>query len=423
MRIAFTTLGCKINQYETDLLRQDLQSRGNSVVPFDAEADVYVINTCSVTAKSDYQSRQVIRSAVKRGQRARVIVTGCYASTRPGEIREIPGVQLVVNNADKAGIADQIMKEASASDIATVPAGISIKALQGRTRSFLKIQDGCDNRCTYCIVPSARGGSRSAMTDAVISEFDRLVQAGCPEIVLTGIHIGTYGTDLRDASNLSALVGSLLARRGIARLRLSSIEANEITADLIGFLGKGLCRHLHIPLQSGDDAILSSMKRKYTSECYRHLLETIANEVPGTALGADIIVGFPGEGEKEFRNTLDLVRQSHLTHLHVFSYSARPGTPAAEMKHQVPDRIKKERNEVLRIEGKKKNLEFRKKFLGNALNVVIEDKPYEETELLSGLSDNYIRVSVIGAKKEHIGKEINVKLEEVTDTVSLGTII
>ncbi len=426
MRIAFTTLGCKINQYETNLMRQDLLSQGNTIVPFDAEADVYIINTCSVTAKSDYQCRQVIRAAVRRGHAAKVIVTGCYAETRPDELKNIPGVDLVIGNRDKATIPHHIMKEVSTSIPEIPPTGsvpVSIKTPQGQTRGFLKIQDGCDNRCSYCIVPLARGGSRSVGFANVVSEFERLVRKGCPEVVLTGIHIGAYGSDLRPVTDLTELLAALISKRGHTRIRLSSIEPTEITAELISYLGPALCRHLHIPLQSGDDTILTAMKRNYTSGFYRVVLEDISQRVPGVALGADVMVGFPGEGEKEFQNTLELVEQSPLTHLHVFSYSPRPGTRAAELMQQVPDQVKKERSETLRELGNKKNFDFRKKCQGSELKVVVEDKKDVHSGLLTGLTDNYMRVLVFGAKNSHIGKELSVKIETVEKEAVLAKIL
>jgi threonylcarbamoyladenosine tRNA methylthiotransferase MtaB len=422
MRIAFTTLGCKINQFETDVMQQDLLSRGNTVVPFDAEADIYVINTCTVTAKSDYECRRVVRSAVRRGNGAKVVVTGCYAETRPDEIKKIPGVELVIGNRDKTVIADHIMSMVSASGADRLPASnVPIKALHSRTRGFLKIQDGCDNRCSYCIVPFARGNSRSAAPGAVLHEFERLVSKGCPEVVLTGVHIGTYGSDLGHGINLTEMLKTLILSRDRTRLRLSSIEPNEITQEMITYLGQGLCRHLHIPLQSGDDAILASMKRSYTSRFYKELLENIAKQVPGIALGADIIVGYPGEGEKEFQNTMRLVEMSPLTHLHVFSYSPRPGTPAAEMKDQVPEMIKKERNASLRTLGTKKKLLFRKLHLGSELQVVVEDKVDPDTGLLAGLTDNYIRVMIYGAKIGDIGKKRNIRINEVKEHGNFGS--
>ena len=240
-------------------------------------------------------------------------------------------------------------------------------------------------------------------------------------MVLTGVHIGTYGSDLGYGINLTELLKTLILSRDRTRLRLSSIEPNEITQEMITYLGQGLCRHLHIPLQSGDDAILASMKRRYTSRFYQELIENIAKQVPGIALGADIIVGYPGEGEKEFQNTMRLVEMSPLTHLHVFSYSPRPGTPAAEMKDQVPEMIKKERNAALRTLGMKKNLLFRKMHLGSELNVVVEDKVDPDTGLLTGLTDNYIRVKIYGAKTGDIGKKINIKINEVKEQDNFGS--
>jgi threonylcarbamoyladenosine tRNA methylthiotransferase MtaB len=423
MRIAFTTLGCKINQYETDLIRQELALRGNTIVPFDAEADVYVVNTCTVTAKSDYQCRQVIRSAARRNRDGKVVVTGCYAATRPEEIKKIPGVDIVIGNKDKAMIHDYIMDTASVPDQA-VPETMKKppKALYGRTRGFLKIQDGCNNRCSYCIVPMARGGSRSVDPGHLMNEFEWLVQAGCPEIVLTGIHIGTYGVDLENGPDLTRLIRALLSKRRGSRLRLSSIEPKEISDGIVDMMGQGLCRHLHIPLQSGDDAILASMKRDYTSGFYRELLEQIKQRVPAVALGADVIVGYPGEGDAEFQNTIDLVEKSPLTHLHVFSYSPRPGTPAADMKAQVPEQVKKERSETLRMLGRTKNYYFRKKCQESILSVIVEDKIDTITGLYTGLTDNYIRVNISGAKEEQIGMEILVRIANVTEGTTGGEI-
>ena len=450
MRIAFTTLGCKINQFETDALQREFLSRGSAIVPFDAEADVYIINTCSVTEKSDYQSRRVIRSAIRRGNGAKVVVTGCYAATQPEEIKKIPGVGVVIGNREKTMIPELLMptfrgqgshpalalaRPAFAQALISagcrlVNAGCKLvggqglgKALHTKTRGFLKIQDGCDNQCSYCIVPIARGGSRSAAPREVMHAFERLVEDGCPEVVLTGIHIGAYGSDLKQSTTITEMLKALIPSRGRTRIRLSSIEPNEITKEMIGFLGQGLCRHLHVPLQSGDDAILGSMKRNYTSRFYLELLETIAKQVPGTALGADVMVGFPGEGEKEFQSTMRLVEQSPLSHLHVFCYSPRPGTSAAGMRNQVPEPIKKERREALRTLGMKKNLSFRKMHLKSELKVVVEDKINPDTGLLTGLTDNYIRVHIDGAKTEHIGKEVKICVKDVKEQGNFGSLL
>jgi threonylcarbamoyladenosine tRNA methylthiotransferase MtaB len=413
MRIAFMTLGCKINQYETEAIRQKMLSQGNTVVPFEADADVYIINTCTVTAKSDYTCRQVIRAATRRGKGARVVVTGCYAETRPEEILTIPGVETVIGNGEKLFIPEYLASSSSSERSVQAAKDLPAQALRERTRGFLKIQDGCNNRCSYCIVPSARGKSRSASPENIMDEFERMTDAGCPEVVLTGIHIGTYGADLEPCTNLTELIARLVDRRGTTRLRLSSIEPRELTSGIIELLGEGLCRHLHIPLQSGDDTILMAMKRDYSAEFYLDLLASIAKKIPGIALGADVIVGFPGEGEQQFQNTLRLINASPLTHLHVFSYSPRPGTPAANMDNQVPESVKKKRSEILRLLGKEKNYSFRKKILDTKINVVVEARSNASKGMLTGLTDNYIRVFIDDVYDDQIGREIPVRLTKV----------
>lgn len=419
MRIAFTTLGCKINQYETDAMRKAAAAEGNAIVPFESEADVYVINTCSVTAKSDYQCRQTIRAAVHRKEGAKIIVTGCYAETRPQEIRSIPGVSLVLGNNEKANITRYVSDPGHAGMARTTGDHVVSRA---RTRGVLKIQDGCDSRCSYCIVPQARGGSRSVPRDEVVKQFVQAVDAGCPEVVLSGIHIGRYGSDLEQRLSLSSLLADLLARRKHARIRLSSIEPNEITDEMVDLAGQGMCRHFHIPLQSGDDSILRSMNRDYTALYYRKLVETIAQKVPGAAIGADVMVGFPGEDERAFLNTRKIIEELPLTHLHVFSFSPRPGTAAAMMKEQVPNTIKKQRNSVLRDLGLRKNLEFRKRFKDRILNVVLEESSRSVEGEGSGLTDNYIRVTVSGVKRGDSGRVVPVVINEVLENDVLGSI-
>lgn len=421
MRIAFTTLGCKINQYETDALRQELVSQGNTEVPFEADADVYIINTCTVTAKSDYTCRQVIRAATRRGKGARVVVTGCYAETRPEEILAIPGVERVIGNREKLSIPAYLAAAFSSSERSVqATRDLPVQALREKTRGFLKIQDGCNNHCSYCIVPSARGKSRSAAPAHIMDEFERMTNAGCPEVVLTGIHIGTYGADLNPCTDLTRLIAGLVNRRGATRLRLSSIEPRELTSGIIELLGKGLCRHLHIPLQSGDDTVLKAMKRDYSAEFYQDLLLSISKKVPGIALGADVIVGFPGEGEEQFQNTLRFIEASPLTHLHVFSYSPRPGTPAADMDDQVPESVKKKRNELLRLLAQEKNYSFRKKILNTELNVVVEAGSDASKGMLTGLTDNYIRVFIDDLDDDQIGRKIPVRITHVDNTSTIS---
>lgn len=420
MRIAFTTFGCKINQYDTEAMRQEVARDGNNiVVPFDGDADVFVINTCSVTGKSDYQCRQAIRSAVRRKQGARVIVTGCYAETRPEEIRSIPGVSLVLGNADKTDIARYCSPQEDGATARDVQAPITT---EGRTRTVLKVQDGCDNRCTYCIVPIARGRSRSIDQGTVRDSFLRAVDGGAPEVVVSGIHIGTYGRDLAPQRTLGGLLKELASVRGSARIRLSSIEPGEISEDIIALLGKGLCRHLHIPLQSGDDKILKAMDRHYSARDYRDLALTLSEKVPGLAIGTDIMVGFPGEGEGEFENTLRLVEELPISHLHVFSYSPRPGTAAALMDGQVSAQEKKLRNKTIRDIGIKKNIHFRTSQVGLTQDVVIED--WVPGQGAIGFTDNYIRVAVPDAGPEIKGKSIKTIIKDVAEerTIALYSV-
>lgn len=419
MRIAFATFGCKINQYETENLRDAAAEEGNAIVPFDGDADVYVINTCSVTGKSDYQCRQAVRAAVRRGKGAQVIVTGCYAETRPDDIRAIPGVTHVVGNRDKGDVLRLVAGPVVPREKA-VPVGAM--GASSRTRKFLKIQDGCDSRCAYCIVPRARGSSRSVPREEVLRSFLGAASSGAPEVVLSGIHIGRYGMDLTPRSSLTELVQELVLQRGNARIRISSIEPREVTPGITDLLGNGICRHLHIPLQSGDDSILSSMGREYTVRDYRKVIDSVASAVPDVALGADVMVGFPGECDSHYENTKKLIEELPLTHLHVFSFSPRPGTPAASMDHQVAESVKRSRNEELRSIGLKKNLEFKKRFLGKRLEVVMEDRVADKEQRLSGLSDNYIKIVVERTEEKRKNKVESIVVQKVDRDGVLGTI-
>ncbi len=416
MRIAFSTFGCKINQFESDELKRSFQSSGNVIVSFEEQADIYVINTCTVTGKSDYQCRQAIRSALRRGSGAKVIVTGCYAETNPAELRKIEGITKIVGNDNKLKLHEYLGFPSVLSSFEATRDSVPLQ----RTRSVIKIQDGCESNCTYCIIPKARGKSRSVPAKTVLAQFQALVQTGAPEIVLSGIHIGKYGRDIAPDLSLTSLLRDLITVRGTSRIRLSSIEPREITAEIIDLLGTGLCRHLHIPLQSGDDQILRTMNRDYSSGFYRKQLENIKKIVPDAALGADIIVGFPGEGEDEYLNTLRMLNESLITHVHIFSYSRRAGTIASQLPNQVSERDKKARSEELRRLGLKKNLEFRRMFVGKTLPVVIEQHSENNDGHFKGMSDNYIRIAVRGVKKSHIGKQINVLIEEASDSKTLG---
>jgi len=398
-RVALKTLGCKVNQYESAGIIEVLKNRGFSIVPFDSEADIYIINTCTVTEKTDYQSRQLVRRAHRRNPLAIIVATGCYAQTAPEKLASLPGMKMVVGTAEKNEIPHLIEsvsgygREVIVSNVASLKGSLSpvpVSQFYGHTRAFLKIQDGCDSFCSYCIIPYARGRSRSLPEDSVISQIKKFKASDYREVVLTGIHLGLYGQDLVPQTSLTKLLKRIEDLAIIDRLRISSIEPVEITDDIISHISdsKMMCRHLHIPLQSGDDTILNSMKRNYTSRQFRNIIEKICIAIPEIAIGIDVMVGFPGEGEKEFNNTRDFLNSIPLAYLHVFPYSRRPGTTAAELTSQVETAAKKTRAKELRTLGREKRNTFNKRFIGETLPVLVEKG--NDPNLLKGYSDNYI---------------------------------
>ena len=399
-RVALTTLGCKVNQYESAEIIEDLRKMGFDIVPFDSEADIYIVNTCTVTGKTDYQSRQLLRRAHRKNPSAAIVATGCYAQIDPDKLASLPGIKMVVGTEAKKEIPRMIGNIAKdgqkviVSDVAFMErlSSTPVDRFPGHTRAFLKIQDGCNSFCSYCIVPYARGRSRSLTEDAVISQIKKFSGSGYREIVLTGIHLGLYGHDIVPRTGLIRLLRRIEYLGSIDRLRISSIEPMEITDEIIAHIGnsKIMCRHLHIPLQSGDDGILTSMKRDYTSRQFRDVIEKICYAIPEIAIGMDVMVGFPGEGEKEFNNTRDFIESIPVAYLHVFPYSRRPGTVAAEIPGQVQEAIKKERARDLRTLGREKRIAFNSRFIGKRLSVLIENRKDRETGLLKGFSDNYI---------------------------------
>ena len=407
LKVAVTTLGCKVNQCESAGISEALLARGMALVPFEEEADCYIINTCTVTGRTDGESRRLIRRTIRRNPAAAVLVTGCYAQRSPEEIAGIPGVRMVAGNAEKTRIPEFIEEMSANGPRIRVgeigkekeivrPAAASFP---GHTRAFLKIQDGCDASCSYCIVPHVRGGSRSIPPEEVLGRISSLGGAGFREVVLTGIHLGAYGRDLQPAADLSSLVRRIAEGSSVERLRLSSIEPREVTDELLALIGNSsgrICRHLHIPLQSGDDAILAVMNRDYDGDFFRGLIEKVRCAVPGIAMGIDVMAGFPGETEAAFERTLRLVEELPVAYLHVFPFSRRPGTPAASMTGQVSQEEKMRRTQRLRALGAAKRRSFAERFLGKTLEVLVEERQDRETRHLVGLSDNYIPVAVRG---------------------------
>jgi len=420
--VAFHTLGCKVNHYETEAIWQLFKQEGYERVDFESISDVYIINTCTVTNTGDKKSRQVIRRAVRKNPDAVICVTGCYAQTSPAEIMAIPGVDIVVGTQDRVKMLDYIEQfKAERQPINGVGnimknrvyEELDVPAFTDRTRASLKIQEGCNNFCTFCIIPWARGLMRSRDPKEVIHQAQQLVNAGYKEIVLTGIHTGGYGEDMKDY-NLAALLRDLEAGvKGIERLRISSIEASQITDEVIEVIkhSKTIVRHLHIPLQSGSNTVLKRMRRKYTMEFFAERLERLKEVLPGLAVTSDVIVGFPGETEEEFMETYNFIKDHKFSELHVFPYSKRTGTPAARMEDQVDEEVKNERVHRLISLSDQLAKEYASLFEGDVLEVIPEEEYKEEanTGLFVGYSDNYLKV-VFPATEAVIGKIVKVKI-------------
>ncbi|MHB1132523.1 MAG: tRNA (N(6)-L-threonylcarbamoyladenosine(37)-C(2))-methylthiotransferase MtaB [Chloroflexota bacterium] len=388
--VALATLGCKVNQAETDDLAAAFARAGFSRADFRKAADVYVLNTCTVTHIADRKSRALLRQARRLSPAALLVATGCYASVSPAQVAEL-GVDLIVPNADKARLVELVLAAGSFSPCAAGVAG------PGRTRAYLKVQDGCDNRCTYCIVPRARGRQRSEPLAALLDAARARAAAGYQELVLTGVHVGAYGRGVENAGvTLAGLLRQLLDATDLPRLRLSSIEPEDVTPELLALWsasGGRLCRHFHLPLQSGCEATLRRMGRRYRAAAYADLVADIRRTVPGVAITADIMAGFPGEDEAEFAESLAFARAVGFAGLHVFKYSPRPGTPAARYAGQVPPAVARARSEALQAVGASSAATFRESLRDQTLSVLFEERQGRHN---TGLTDNYVRVYVAG---------------------------
>ncbi|KUK84098.1 MAG: RNA modification enzyme, MiaB family [Pelotomaculum thermopropionicum] len=432
-KVALCTLGCKVNQYESAVIAALFRERGYETVAFEDRADVYIINTCTVTHLGDRKSRQMIRRAARRNPGALIAVTGCYAQTSPEEILKIPGVDLLVGTRNRARLVDLVetaVKGAGPLNAVTAfEAGdefeeIPVLPAQGRVRAYLKIQEGCSNFCTYCIVPYARGPVRSRRAEKVIDTARELVAAGYKEIVLTGIQTGLYGIDAGGQPALAGLLSRLSGIPGLLRLRLSSIEPNDITPGLVEVLAesKVFCRHLHVPLQSGDDRILKSMGRRYTAGEYARLAEVLRENLPGLGLTTDVMVGFPGETGENFANTCRLIEKISFSGLHVFKYSPRRGTPAAGFAAQVTPEAKEERSRRLIRLGETLSKQFAAAHLGMNLEVLAEQPFGNDGHMYEGLTGNYVRV-IFPADGDLRGQAVRVKAEKLKGNLLSGRII
>ncbi len=434
-KVSITTLGCRSNQYDSTALGQMLREERFETVPFPGPADAYVINTCTVTAKTDSQSRQQIRRALRANPDAVIIVTGCYAQVYPDEVAGVKGVDYVLGNPEKTRIIEYIRKgrrkEGPEKVVGPFEVGtpLSLRASNGydRTRVNLKLQDGCNRRCTFCIVPLARGSSKSLPTIEVLKEIEVLVNKGFKEIVFTGIHLGAYGVDLTPRTSLTHLLKEVEKRSYPCRFRISSIDPDEVTDEVIEVLkgARTVCNHLHLPLQSGDNLILKRMRRPYTREFFTERVERLIKNIPGVSIGADVIAGFPGEGPGEFENTFSLIRDLPVSYLHVFPYSKRRGTPAAEYPDQVKSKTVKMRcNRLKGLDGLKRE-DFYRSFMGCTSQVLIEGKRDRETGMLKGRTRNYIPVLIEDAQASYsrASGELEVRLTDFSSSGMVGHLL
>lgn len=431
-KVAFYTLGCKVNQYETEAMLEMFKKDGYTQVDSEEFADVYVINTCTVTHMSDRKSRQYIRRMKKKNPDAIIAVVGCYSQVSPEEILEIEEVNLVMGTNERRQIVEEIKnldaskKASTVDDIMKVRAfeEIEINQANGRTRAFMKIQDGCDRFCSYCIIPYARGGKvRSRDLESVVNEAKKLADNGYTEIVLTGIHVASYGKDVKDAEvNLLSVIKAINEIEGVKRIRLSSVEPVLMTDEFIDEVSKmpKVCPHYHLSLQSGCDETLKRMNRRYTTEEYKEIVDKLREKMPNVAITTDVIVGFPGETNDEFNKTYNFLSDIKLSQMHVFKYSPRKGTPAATMENQIDPQMKHLRSDKLISLNKKNFNEFATRFIGDEYEVLFEQNV--GSNKYEGLTPNYIRV-VVESNEDIHGKILKTKISDVKDEYVEGILV
>ncbi len=426
-KVAFHTLGCKLNFSETSTIGKQFLKHGFSIVDEKEKADVFVINTCTVTENADRECRQIVRRTLRNNPNSFIVVTGCYAQLRPDEIAKIDGVDAILGSNEKFNLFSYLenfeKKELSCIYVSPTENLDSFNPsyssdADSRTRAFFKIQDGCNYKCSFCTIPLARGKSRSASPEEVISEFKQLLAEGYKEIILTGVNVGDYGSSLsRDHEyNLYSLLKMMLKVEGDYRIRISSIEPNLLTDEILDLTANDerICNHFHIPLQSGSSEILKLMQRRYRIEDYLELIYKAKNRITDLGIGVDVIVGFPGETEENFLETYDFLKDLPISYLHVFTYSERPETKAIEMANAVDPIERKRRSNMLRILSEKKKHEFYQKMVGKELTILFEHE--DRNGMLKGFSSNYIRVKH-SFDQELINKFVKVKIKEVDENI------
>ena len=437
--VAFHTLGCKLNFSETSAISKQFQEHGFMVNEFQNGADIYVLNTCSVTEFADRKCRKLVRDALSVNPEAKVVVVGCYAQLKPKEISEIEGVDLVLGAKEKFNLVHHIEELSHATDKAMVKAGeitevnsfIQAFSHDDRTRTFLKIQDGCDYKCTFCTIPLARGKSRSDTVENVLNNISIIAESGKKEIVLTGVNIGDFGNGTeviegtrskKEAMFIDLITAIENQENGVERFRISSIEPNLCTPEIIEFVAnsKKFVPHFHMPLQSGSNRILALMQRRYKKEVYQERVRLIKESMPHACIGVDVIVGFPGETEEHFLETYNFLNELDISYLHVFTYSERPNTPAATMEGVIDVGERRKRNKMLRILSEKKKRAFYENFKETERTVLVESSKYEGK--LSGYTDNYIRID-LPFDDQLVNKIQKVKLNKIgEDGLMLATI-
>lgn len=432
-RIAFYTLGCKVNQADTASMEAIFRKAGYQVVGFNEQADIYLINTCVVTNMGQRKSRQIINRAVRSNPLALTVVTGCYPQTAPDEVKNMAGVDVIIGNQERGRIVelaeqalaakqDEVLDNVHKITVDTQFEELAAGTETDKTRAFLKIQEGCNQYCTYCIIPYARGPLRSRSLDSIREEVGKLVAAGYKEIVLIGIHLGCYGKEHGGSLTLYDAVKAALSVEGLKRLRLGSLESVEVEPRLLDLMreDKRLCRHLHLPLQSGCDKILHAMHRPYDTARFKELLTEIRNTLPDIMITTDIIVGFPGETDEDFKQTLDFAAECGFAKMHVFPYSKRKGTPAEKMPQQVEDTVKQQRAAALAELDNKMQQQAMEAVIGSNVEVLFE-QPVDDTHI-EGLAGDYLRVLVAGDAKL-CGEIASVKITGRQDDFLTGEII
>lgn len=434
MKVAFSTLGCRVNQYESEAMAEKFIREGYEIVDFSEVADVYVVNTCTVTNMGDKKSRQIISKARRLNEKAIIAVVGCYSQLAPDKVSAIEGVDVVLGTRNKGDVVYYVNKAIDEGKIQVHVDGVlknkvfedlNIEEYQDKTRAFLKIQDGCNRFCTYCAIPYSRGAVCSKKPDKVLSEVKRLAQNGFKEIILYGIHIASYGLDLDENIDLINILEEVEKIDGIERVRIGSIEPAFFTDEVVEKIKNmnKLCPQFHLSLQSGCDSVLKRMNRRYNTEEYKHIVNVLRENLEDVSITTDVIVGFPGETEKEFQETYNFLKDLKLTKTHVFKYSKRTGTRAAAMKDQVDGKIKEERSKALIELNNINEKSYHEKFIGREMNVLLEQEVKGKDGIFEGYTKNYIKVEVEGASKDKIGNFVNCKLEKAYSDKITGKLI